>query len=70
MTALRRKAYKERVPTINLKIGYLNKNNNEITIVEAEKTQISRFDPRIYQKLFEIATVEVIHFISYITSYL
>ena len=61
-TSLRRKMYKSKVPKITLKIGYQNRETKEITVIEGEKTPSSRFNPQEYEKLYEVATVEVIFF--------
>lgn len=55
----REKMMKETVPDITLEIGYLNKTTEEVTVVKANKTPKSRFSPRTYMKLFEVATVQV-----------
>ena len=56
----RKKIKKENVPKITLKIGYVDKETDEIFIVKDEKTPIKRFGPGQYKKLFEVATVQVI----------
>lgn len=56
----RRKLYDDNVPPINLKIGYLNKETNDVTVVQGEKTPVSKFSPMQYTKLYEVATVKVI----------
>ena len=61
MTTLRRKMYKERVPKIKLEMGYLNKDTKEVEVVEGEK--IPRVNPQAYEKLYEVASVEVIIFL-------
>ena len=55
----REKLQKAKVPKINLKIGYLNKETNEEVVVEGDKTPVSRFNPQLFQKQYEVATVEV-----------
>lgn len=55
----RKKLIKQHVPNINLKIGYLNKDTNEEIEVEGDKTPVSKFNPQKFQKLYEVATVEV-----------
>ena len=55
----RRKLYKSNVPPVKLEIGYLNRGTQEIVKVEGDKTPVSRFNPRQFEKLFEVATVEV-----------
>ena len=58
-TSLRRKLYKNKVPPVKLEIGYLNKTTKERVTVEGQKTPVSRFNPNEYEKLYEVATVEV-----------
>ena len=55
----REKLHKSRVPKINLKIGYLDKETNEEVVFEGEKNPVSRFNPQHFQKLYEVAKVEV-----------
>ena len=59
------KLIKKTVPPINLKLAYLNKETNEIEVVEGEKTPVSKYNPRQYEKLFEVATVQVIIYYVY-----
>lgn len=56
---IRRKLYKKNTPKVNLKIAYKNKETDEITVVESDKTPVSAFPASQYQKLYEVATVEV-----------
>ena len=56
----RAKLFKNNVTPIKLEIAYLNKNTNNVEIVEGAKTPMSRFNPRQYEKLYEVATVQVI----------
>ena len=58
LPGLRRRMYKERVPKIKIEIGYLNKDTKEIEVAEGDTTP--RMNPQLYQKLYEVATVEVI----------
>lgn len=55
----RLKLYKNNVPPINLKNAYLNKATKEIVVVEGKKNPVSQFDPRQFEKIYEVATVEV-----------
>lgn len=55
----RKKMYDTKVPNINLKIGYKNLETDEISVVESSATPLSKYPPRKYQKLFEVATVKV-----------
>ena len=59
-TSLRRKLHKEKVPPVNLEICYLNKSTKETVTVEGHTTPVSRFNPTEHEKLYEVATVEVI----------
>lgn len=57
----RDKLNNDRVPDINMKIGYKKKEtDDEIVIVEGDKTPHKKYNPREYQKLFEVASVQVI----------
>lgn len=38
----------------------MKKDTKELVFVEGEKTPVSRFNPGQYEKLYEVATVEVI----------
>ena len=58
-TSQRRRLYKSKVPQLNLKIVYMDKETKEIEVWEGQKTPVSRFHPRKYEKLYEVATVEV-----------
>ena len=56
----RRKLHKQEVPPITLKTAFMHKETKEVTVVEGDKTPLRRFNPRIYTKLYEVATMEVI----------
>ena len=58
-TSIRRKLNKKHVPKISMEIGYRNKESQEIVVVEAEKTPRSRFNPTQFEKVYEVAKVEV-----------
>ena len=60
-TSQRRRLYKSEVPTVNHEIGYKNKETQETIVWNGEKTPVSRFNPRHFEKLYEVATVEVIY---------
>lgn len=62
-TSQRRKMYKEKLPPVKMEICYLHKVTKERITVEGEKTPVSRFDPMVFEKLYEVATVEVIIYI-------
>ena len=51
--------YDNETPTVNLEIGYKSKEGDEVTIVKATTTPVSRFPPSTYNKLYEIASVDV-----------
>lgn len=55
----REKMLNDELPKIPLQIGYLNKQTGEETVVTADKTPKKLYNPREYQKLFEVTTVEV-----------
>ena len=55
----RRRLFKDNLPKIKLEIGYMNKETREIVVVESDKTPVSRFSPHEYEKLYEVASVEV-----------
>ena len=59
-TSQRKKLYNNHVPTIHMEIGYLNKETNETVVVFGDKTPVSRFNPQRFQKIYEVASVEVI----------
>lgn len=56
----RNKTNDDNVPDINLEIGFSKKDNEEVTIVNEDTTPLKRFHPEQYNKLFEVATVQVI----------
>ena len=59
-TSIRRKLYDTKVPEIHMEIGYLDKETNEIIkLHDVQQTPTSRFPASRYQKLFEIAYVDV-----------
>ena len=51
---------RRKVPPVKLEIWYLNKETQEEVVVEGHKTPVSRFNPTYFDKLYEVATVEVI----------
>lgn len=57
----RNKINAEKVPPIHMAIGYLNKETDEMTVVKGSKNPKSNFDPRTFEKKFEIASVKVIN---------
>ena len=59
-TSQRRRLYNNHVPPVKLEIGYENKGTKERVVVKGSKTPVSRFNPREFDKLYEVATVEVI----------
>ena len=65
----RRKLYNSYVPPVKMEIGYLNKETQEVVVVEGDKTPISRFNPQKFEKVYEVASVKVIYF-SMITPHL
>lgn len=69
---IRRKMYEEKVPKISLKIAYMHKETQVITVKDdLESTPTSQFPPSQYQKLFEIASVKVkIQLYNYCRSFL
>ena len=56
---IRRTLHKEHVPPISLEIGYRNKESSEITVVNDTVTPRSRFQPDVYEKIYEIASIKV-----------
>ena len=58
---LREKMYQDdKIPPIHMEIGYQNKENGEIQVVEdARSKPVSRFPPSTYRPLYEIASVDV-----------
>lgn len=61
--------YKEKLPPVKMEICYLHKVTKERITVEGEKTPVSRFDPMVFEKLYEVATVEVIIYLFLIYLY-
>ena len=59
-TSLRRQMYDNGVPKINLKIVYEDKETEEVIVVEADHTPVGKYPAKMYRKLYEVATVEVI----------
>lgn len=55
----RQKLYKDNVPDIKMEIAYCNKETDQVTVVEADKTPLSRFNPRKFEKLYEVTSVQV-----------
>ena len=43
-----------------METGFINKETNQITIIEGDKTPRNRFPPSKFEKIFEIASVQVI----------
>ena len=57
---LRRQMYKNYVPPIYIELGYLNKDNGELTIIEDTTiTPTKQFPSHRFKKLWEIAHVKV-----------
>ena len=55
---LRRKMYAA-LPKIHLEIGYVHKETGELTVIHTSVTPRSKFPPDKYQKVYEIASVNV-----------
>ena len=57
---IRRKLYKDKIPKVNLEIGYQSKQSDELTILEdLESAPVNKFPPSTHRKLYEIASVDV-----------
>ena len=56
---IRRHFYKDRIPPIDIKIGFRNRTSGEIVIVNDTVTPIKRFNNKEYEKVYEIGTVKV-----------
>ena len=56
---IRKKMYLDLLPKIDMQIGYKNKATGEVVIVKDTVTPVKRFSPSQYEKIFEIASVEV-----------
>lgn len=57
---LRRDLYNKNVPKVYLEIGYRHRDTGDIIILDKlESTPMSRFPPNVYEKLYEVAYVEV-----------
>lgn len=55
----RKRVYKDDVPEVTMEIAYRNKDTKELTVVQADKTPTT-FNPKNFEKIFEVATVKVI----------
>ena len=64
----RNKKKKDNIPPINLQVVYLNKETDEVTVYQGEKMPVNQFNPRQFQKLYEVASVKVIFQLSMILS--
>lgn len=59
---IRRKLINQHVPRISLQTGYIDKSTQELSIAsDTEKIPVHRFPADKYQKVFEIASVEVLY---------
>ena len=58
---IRLKLHEENSPKVNLNIGYVEKETGNITVVQDDKTPRKSFPPNKFNKLFEIASVDVKH---------
>ena len=55
-----RKVVQQNVPRISMDVGYIKKENNELTILsDVEKLPIQKFPRDAYEKAFEIASIKV-----------
>ena len=57
--SIRRQMYKDKVPDINIEIGYKDKTSGEVVVVNETVTPIKRFPQSKYEKLYEIGTIQV-----------
>lgn len=59
---IRRNIYEKNVPNISLEVSYKHKTSGEVTVLKNLKNMpVGRFPRDEYQKLYEIASVEVIN---------
>ena len=63
---VRKHIYEDLVPPVKLEIGYKNKITGEIEIVEDTVTPVKQYSSANYEKIFEIGTVEVSSFHTYV----
>lgn len=56
---IRNQLYDAKVPKVDMQIGYINKTTGQLSIVDAEKTPVSKFPPKDFSKVYEIAQVKV-----------
>ena len=57
---LREKLYKDYVPPVNMDVGFKSKESGEVTVLkDVTSIPVSRFPTSQYQRLYEIASVEV-----------
>ena len=57
--SIRTKMYDDLLPPVGLEIAYKNKSNGEIVTINDTITQVKRFPPDKYEKIYEIGTVKV-----------
>lgn len=57
--SMRRKMYRDLLPTIDIEIGYKEKATGQIIVVKDTITPIKRFPPSRFEQLYEIGKVKV-----------
>ena len=60
--SIRKKIYKDKIPPIDLEIGYKDKTSGEVILVNDNITPVKQFPPSKFEKLYEIGTVQVSFF--------
>ena len=56
---IRRQIFKEKTPRVDMELAYRNKETGQITVVKDTVTPKSKFGQDKYEKLYEIATVQI-----------
>lgn len=59
---MRKQLYDENTPEVKLEIGFRNKENKEVTVFNGTVTPKLQFPPHQFQKMYEIASVQVRNF--------
>ena len=51
--------YQDDVPEVRMEVAFQSKDDGNITVVDCTSTPISKFPPSNYNRLYEIASVDV-----------
>lgn len=55
----RKKIYRDEVPDVHLELGFVNKDTNELNVINVDHTPTNQFDRKTFEKVFEVGTVQV-----------